>query len=322
MVTRRLAAFLLRLAARRWPAELRGDLGREWAGELHVLAAEGRRARMLRYAASLAVSRPGTPQAERAPVDRRLRRTALPLLLAPLGGVASVVAGAVVMSLAYALLSGLVSWATAAQLPVWTALTATLAVLLAVGAGRWARRTALTGPLPVALGVVLPIGLVLVTVGLAGAVRPDELPAVAPGLLFWLAGLALVLWGAGQLAARGQVWAAWLLGALGALAVADLAVVLAVVGQIPNGAASVVDGVPQGDTISYVSAPLWLFACLTDSAFGLPRPTDWEIFLITDRVLIEPYLYLALTPYALAYAVRATRPADATPAGEAAPAPA
>lgn len=31
-----------------------------------------------------------------------------------------------------------------------------------------------------------------------------------------------------------------------------------------------------------VSAPLWLFTCWTDSSFGLPRPTEWEQFLITD----------------------------------------
>ncbi|WP_433343764.1 hypothetical protein [Micromonospora sp. CA-111912] len=318
MVTRRLADSLLRIAARRWPAELRADLHREWAAELHVLAAEGRPARMLRYAASLAASRPGTPLAERAPVDRRLRTTALPLLLAPLAGVAAVVLGALVSDA----LSQRVSWSTQAQLPVWTVLTAGLAVPLAVLVARWARRTALAGPLRVALGVVLPIGPVLLATGFAAGVRPDDLPPHAPGLLLWLAGLVPVLWGAGRLAARGRVRAAWLLGVFGALVVADLAVVLAVVSQIPNGLPTVIDGVPQDDTVSYVSAPLWLFVCLTDWAFGLPRPTGSEMFLITDQALIAPYLYLACTPYALAYAIRAARSTGRVPADATVPVPA
>ncbi|MFJ8205888.1 hypothetical protein [Micromonospora chalcea] len=41
------------------------------------------------------------------------------------------------------------------------------------------------------------------------------------------------------------------------------------------------------------------------------RPTGWERFLITDRVLVEPMFYLACTPYVLAYAIAAARPAAA-----------
>lgn len=65
----------------------------------------------------------------------------------------------------------------------------------------------------------------------------------------------------------------------------------------------------QGDTIDRISAPLWLFTCWTDWSFGLPRPTGEELFLIGDLVELQPFLYLAYTPYALAYVVRATQPA-------------
>ncbi|WP_234040940.1 hypothetical protein [Micromonospora coerulea] len=95
--------------------------------------------------------------------------------------------------------------------------------------------------------------------------------------------------------------------------VADLAVVLTVVNQISDGPQTVIDGVPQGDTVHRISAPLWLFASWTDWSFGLPRPTRWEIFLITDLMEFQPFLHLACTPYALAYAIRVARPAAAEP---------
>jgi hypothetical protein len=57
-VTRRLVRPLLALAVRRWPAHLRDEMRAEWEAELHELASQGRRARMLRFAASLATTRP------------------------------------------------------------------------------------------------------------------------------------------------------------------------------------------------------------------------------------------------------------------------
>ena len=77
--------------------------------------------------------------------------------------------------------------------------------------------------------------------------------------------------------------------------------------HVPTGAESAVDGVPQGDTVDSTFAPLWLLVCYTDSALGLPGPTEQEIFLITDAVLLEPLLYLACAPYALAWVIRAVR---------------
>ncbi|MEU9825744.1 hypothetical protein [Micromonospora chersina] len=324
MVTRRLAGVLLRAAARRWPVELRDELVREWDGELHVLAGRGERWRMLRFAASLAARRAGVPEVDRAVPDRRLRRTARVLLLAPPACVAAVVVAAVVMSLVYAVLGARVPVAPEAQLPLWSGLTAGAGALLALLVTRAARRTVRTGPLATALGVVLPIGLT-VTVVLAAFAGRDErgVPGAVPGLLLWLALLVPALWGAGILARRGRTRLAWAVGVLGALVAADAAVVLAVVSAIP--AAPVGPGVDglSPDTVDRVSAPLWLFTCWTDSSFGLPRPTAWERFLITDRVLVEPAFYLACTPYAVAYAVAAARPAPATaPVAEPVPSPA
>ncbi|WNM37424.1 hypothetical protein RMN56_19880 [Micromonospora halotolerans] len=319
MVTRRLAGLLLRAAARRWPAELRAELVREWEAELHVLAGRGQRWRMLRFAASPAVSRAGAPVVDRGVLHRRLRRTARVLLLAPPACVAVVVLAAVVMNVAYTLLSANLAWATAVQLPLWSGLTAVAGALLALLVTRAARRTVRTGPLATALGVVLPIALTVTVVLVALAGRDDRgMPGTVPGLLLWLAALVPALWGAGILARRGRTRLAWVVGVLGALVAADAAVVLAVVSTIPAApVAPVADGLPP-DTVDRISAPLWLLTCWTDSSFGLPRPTAWERFLITDLVLIEPVFYLACTPYAVAYTLAAARPA---PAAEPVPEP-
>ncbi|MEW1590058.1 hypothetical protein AB0283_31940, partial [Micromonospora vinacea] len=284
---------------------VRDDLRREWAAELHVLAESGRRTKMVGFAMSLAVSRAGAPLVDRSALHRRARRTMAALLLSPLACAAIVFASAVLMNV-------VLNWLLLppqVQLPLWSLSTAGLAVLLALYAARWARHTALGGPLRIALGVVLPIGAVMALAGYT--LDPGGMVGAVPGLLFWLAGLTLVLWAAATLSARGRGRAAWWLGILGALVVADLAVILFVVGNIP-GSSPVIEGT-AGDAVDRISAPLWLFACWTDWNFGLPRPTRWEIFLITDQVLVEPMFYLACTPYALAYTIRAARSAPAAP---------
>ncbi|OKI77765.1 hypothetical protein A6A27_17175 [Micromonospora sp. CB01531] len=308
-MSRRLAEFLLRSAVRRWPAELHDELSREWRAELHVLAERGQRWRMLRFAASLAASRPGTPVVDRTRFDSRARRTAATLLLAPPACLAILMIAVVGSAALVGSLFGVVD-ANLSQVPVLSALTAGLAVLLARRVGRTAARAALRGPLRRALGVMLPLGLTVVAVEYAVNSTTDDLVRAGPGLVVWLAGLALVLWGAGALAGRGRLRAAWWLGVLGALAVADAAVVLSVVNHIPGGLGPVVDGVTQYDGVDRVSAPLWLFTCWTDWSFGLPRPTQWEIFQIGDLVELQPFFYLACTPYALAYVIGAARPAD------------
>jgi hypothetical protein len=60
----RVAEALLRLAARRWPTEVRDEQAREWAAELHALrtdrgaGATRRAAGQLRFAFSLATASP------------------------------------------------------------------------------------------------------------------------------------------------------------------------------------------------------------------------------------------------------------------------
>ncbi|GGO16819.1 hypothetical protein [Micromonospora parathelypteridis] len=313
MVTRRAAELLLELAARRWPADLRDDLRREWAAELHVLAEGGSRTKMVGFAVSLAVSRAGAPLVDRSLLHRRARRTAAALLLSPIACVGIVVGSAAALYRMQVWLTG-ANWSDQAQTLNWTAITVAMAVLLAVFAARWARHTALDGPLRIALGVVLPIGAVAVP--LLYVIYPDDLPRAVPGLLLWLAGLTLALWAAASLAARNRLRAAWWVGVLGALAAADLAVILAVVDAVSAGvgAGPVIGAQPLG-SVDRISAPLWLFVAWTDWNIGLTRPTiPWGIFqIITNQVLVEPMLYLACTPYALAYAIRAGRSAPAAP---------
>ncbi|MEU8155760.1 hypothetical protein AB0B94_19045 [Micromonospora sp. NPDC048986] len=312
MVTRRVVELLLELAARRWPAEVRDDLRREWAAELHVLAGSGRRTKMVGFAVSLAVSRAGAPIVDSTVLRGRTGRTVAALLLSPIACVGIVLASAVaLMPIERMVTQG---WSERVQQPIWTALTVGLAVLLAVFAARWARHAALDGPLRIALGVVLPIGAVAVV--FLSAIAPDDMVTFVPGLLLWLAGLTLALWAAASLAGRNRLRAAWWVGVLGALAAADLAVILAVVDVIAAGgrAGPVSSPTPLGG-LDWISAPLWLPATWTEWNISLPRPAiSWEIFhIVTNEVRAEPMLYLACMPYALAYTIRAARSAPAEP---------
>ncbi|MBX6751787.1 MAG: hypothetical protein IRY85_19380 [Micromonosporaceae bacterium] len=58
MVTQWLARALLSVAVRRWPVDIREEMRAEWLAELHMLASPPQPARMLRFAASLALTRP------------------------------------------------------------------------------------------------------------------------------------------------------------------------------------------------------------------------------------------------------------------------
>lgn len=310
-MTRRAAELLLTLAARRWPAQIRDDLRREWAAELHMLAESGHRTRMLGFAVSLAVSRSGAPIVDRRLIRGRIGRTAATLLLSPIACVGIVLASAFALMPIERMTP---DWSQRVQKPIWTALTIGLAVLLAVFAARWARHTALDGPLRTALGVVLPIGAVGVV--FLAAISPDDPVTFVPGLLLWSAGLTLALWAAASLAARDRLRVAWWVGILGALAAADLAVILTVVDVVAAGrrAGPVSSPTPLGG-VDWISSPLWLLAAWTEWNISLPRPTiSWEIFhIVSNEVRAEPMLYLACTPYALAYTIRAARSAPAEP---------
>ncbi|MEU8078841.1 hypothetical protein AB0B31_25810 [Catellatospora citrea] len=74
----RLCHAFLASAARRWPAELRGEMLAEWRAELHAIPTSARR---LRYAASLATSRPHREPALVVSPGRNLAHLALSFVL-------------------------------------------------------------------------------------------------------------------------------------------------------------------------------------------------------------------------------------------------
>ncbi|RKN51332.1 hypothetical protein D7223_04115 [Micromonospora endolithica] len=301
-MTRRVATLLLALARRRWPVDLRDDLHREWTAELHVLADRRQRVAMLLFAASLAARRSGVPAADRAPLGRWLLRTALPLLLAPTVCAAVVLAGFVVTDRIVQTMPWRVEWAYDVQLPLASGLVLAVAVGLAILADRLARLGP-PGGWAAVVAVMAPLAATVLLI--VYALRLDgEFETGMPVLVFWLAALTVVLRGAAALAARGRIRAAWAAGVLGALVVADLTVVLAVLGDVSTGRHTLM---PHGDPVDPVSAPLWLFAVWTNSSLGFPRPTDWELFLLTDSVLVLPLFLLAVTPYTLAWVLRAAR---------------
>ncbi|GAB4057402.1 hypothetical protein [Catellatospora paridis] len=124
--------------------------------------------------------------------------------------------------------------------------------------------------------------------------------------LVWLAGLAVVLVAAALLARRGLLRAAWIVGVLGAVAVADVAVLV----QLMPSTGLV--GEPT-ETFDRAYAPLWLLFALVDYDFGLD-PATWYIGDVLDMREVGYPMYSVI---ALGFVVRAMR-RDPAPAVEAA----
>lgn len=122
----------------------------------------------------------------------------------------------------------------------------------------------------------------------------------APAALVWFAGLTVVLAAAALLAHRGLTRTAWIVGVLGAVIVADLAVIV----QLwPSTAFD-----PEhGESLAKAYAPLWLLFALIDYDFGLD-PYTWHIGDALDLRELGYPMYAAI---ALGYAVRALRRAPA-----------
>lgn len=288
--------WLLRSAARRWPAHLRADVEREWLAELAALEAEpGTRAERLRYALSLFLSRP-----ERGwGVSFTLLTPAFALLLAGLATLAVHQVARLLVTMALGLfgIEYYVGWD-------WQLAAATSAITVAwcVLAGRWVgRRWPMTGAgrfaAPLALAVVPALPFLL------GADRVF-LIGVVLGMLVWAgacAGLVLVA------ARAGRALRAVLLPA-GALLVTALT---GVVSTVPL-ALTTADGWRSSMTSLLVTDAVPAeFTVLIGS-------TSRQFFYLGPWTL----LVLAFTALALAYAfapagVRAVR---AEPAGSEAPA--
>lgn len=306
-----LCAALLRVAARRWPAAIRVDLHREWQAELHVLAEQGRAAPMLGYAASLALARPAAdPVLDRSTMTGPVLRTAAFLLLAP--PAATVAAGLGLWLTTFTvngkLLHSRPDVASYLEDATATLLVSFFAVLLAVLAARLARWGVPAGPLPLAIGLVVPCSITIVMF-IAAFMRSDRLWRVLPELVLWSAGMVGVLWLAARAAALGHRRLAWCVGLLGAFVVADLGVVLTVLNHTPAHYVVLEGGFEPGASSAW--ALLWPPMLYLGPALGV-GPSQADMLYVGDLVQLSPYLYLAFTPYLLAYAfATARRRADA-----------
>jgi hypothetical protein len=114
--------------------------------------------------------------------------------------------------------------------------------------------------------------------------------------LVWLAGLTVVLVAAAVLAQRGLIKTAWILGVVGAVVVADVAVLVQLMPSAGVGGA-------QAETLDPAYAPLWLLFALVDYDFGLD-PFSWHIGDALDLREVGYPLYAMI---ALGYVVRAMR---------------
>ncbi|WP_432987149.1 hypothetical protein [Dactylosporangium sp. CA-233914] len=273
MVTRRLAALLLTLAALRWPAELREDMLAEWSAEVHTLAGTGRHWPMLRFAASLAATRARVRPFSLATTAHRTWAGLRMLLVLP------------VAALAVGTLGG--------SFPI---LAIAGAVLMAVlGRTAFPRRMPVTVLIP---AVTVP-GCALYTVFHAlGTSNMVESGQHALESLVFCAGLTLILAVVARLVHRGRQRQAWLVGIVGAVVAADVAVALPYLGHAG---------------LHPAGAPMWFVAAITDTRFGLPHPNAEEIFTIRD--ITNPPIFLALAGLALGAVVTARTRIPATADG-------
>ncbi|BCJ76833.1 hypothetical protein CS0771_63770 [Catellatospora sp. IY07-71] len=115
--------------------------------------------------------------------------------------------------------------------------------------------------------------------------------------LAWLAGLTVVLVVAALLAHRGLIRIAWIVGVIGAVAVADVAVI------VQLWPATAFDP-EHGEMLDGAYAPLWLLFALVDYDFGLD-PNTWSI---GDSLDLRELGYPLYAVIALGYVVRSLRP--------------
>ncbi|GLL08762.1 hypothetical protein [Dactylosporangium matsuzakiense] len=270
MVTGRLAALLLALAARRWPADLREEMCREWVAEVHLLAGQRRRWQMLRFTLSLAATRPAVRPFSPAAAAARAWPIIRLVLVLPLA------------TTAVALLSVISPAAVGG------------AVLMTLVGRRYTVRH-----LP---SLALVPALTIPGCALCGALYrldgSDQYGRHTPAALLFFAGLAGTLAVAARLASRGRIGWAWMVGVVGVILFADAAVPVVMYGTIPS-----------ADTPWHWGySPMWLLNSLTGSSLGLPYPSSEEIFTIQDEVPIDPTMYLTFGGFALGTMTGTRRP--------------
>ncbi|MDG4772961.1 hypothetical protein [Solwaraspora sp. WMMD792] len=323
-MSQRIADWLLAVAARRWPAHLREEMSREWAGELHALGHEEsvvaalRKWRQLRFAASLALARP--PGADPAPLPwlrgpSQVRAHAGWLFLAPLFSL--VLAMAATVSLGP--LTGWLRYTPATAISL-LALNYVVHVALAATVGTLLARRLLRRRAGRALGVAgcgwatLPViaGLLAVDV-LARAVNQvwdGALFAVVAALCLSVL-LPPVAAGVAALSRRARRVSATILAGLAAPAL-TLATAYAMVLQAPQTPA-VAAGRPWWWLAYLGRGPLLLFS-YHDQGDSLPIETVLPVL---------PGLVFIAVVLALAHTVRLARPlrsaASAVPSTSAVP---
>lgn len=291
-MTRRLVRPLLALAAWRWPTHLQDEMRAEWEAELHELALQGRRAQMLRFAASLATTRPRLgprqPFLDADASTGAILRHAVLLVVAP--------AACVALSLN--------------MIPLLALMPTVLIVLVAVVAGL---ASPLLRPWSVVAVVLTPsVATVLVSPSLVPYLSSAWRQPTAT--MLW----ALVLAAAMSIASGRTPRVAALVGGVGALAACWSAVTLVVATRASR----------LGLDTSY--ALLWYPASILDPV-GIPLgalPPDPNLcitgdqpctqylpasFLLLDFTEEYPTALTTITLYAMAYVLTATyRPADET----------
>lgn len=297
MVSRWIGRVLLAVAVRRWPVHLRKELRQEWSAEMYVLAGEHRPARMLGYAASLAIARPARRSTRVGGSLSGTWRVVRLVLIAPLMVWALLFASAVAMRLIVDLMAPL-PFAMDLQLPLWTLFSLGCAVSLTWLGRRWT----VVGVPPALLFLAVTVPGFAVSVA-AKAAFSSEFTVHASAYSVFFLGLGAVLVAVARLADTGRGRAAWWAGVLGATVIADIAVMLTVLSSNLS---------PEG-TPHLASAPVWLFTALTDSGFGLPYLAGMQTSAIVDVVEMDPLLYLVFAAFALGVVIAGGR--QAAPAG-------
>ncbi|MFC6022815.1 hypothetical protein ACFP2T_42510 [Plantactinospora solaniradicis] len=356
-----LATALLRIAGRRWPAELRTEMLQEWQAELVAIGAGPTRnpvvraVRQLRFAISLAASPPvedeyGVPRGWREflPGAGRALQPLLMLLGAPLlcGILAGVfpMLGSTVLSMARGYPSGYgpdggagVDWAANAVSLAGLAVAAGTAGWLGAWLGRrlpvaWAHRTRLgvAGSAVLAPVVMASGALALYT---AGRAQSDLRPQEGVTILESEPVLPVLLWVVLIAPLAGAVAVAWFVrrGRRRVLAIAGAVVG----GLVALDLTAIVAGwhAAVAENVAFGTAPWWFPLTLLDregSGVSFGRVEQGYVASETVVMIVANTLHplLAATAFVLCYGVSAGRrlnPATApapSPAPVAAPAPA
>jgi hypothetical protein len=322
----RLAEVLLRLAERRWPAEVRDEQAREWAAELHALRTDPgtgalrRASGQLRFALSLAGASPvedehGVPRGWREglpEVGRALR----PVLTLVLFGVLAVgVVSGIVQSgceWGLGLLGVRVEW-PATYLPALPIITVAAWWLGRRMPVRWAgiRRLGPAGSAAVA-PMALAVAFAVLVVGVqssAGADGGAVAVSLCAGALAWIPLTAALAVAVVRLAVRGRRWLAATLAVTATPLVAELAITAAALPATLGGGA--------GPVTALTWAPRLLAGRALPTGTGTgtgswyQSPDGISLFNATS---MYPVHLLLFTGLALGYGLGAARPRHRQPA--------